>query len=205
MGLKTKCIDMIYGIATGSRRIRLLLTPVVGLSFLLTAVICILAGLAVDKWLGLAPIVGEPFNRYLGIPLMIAGLVIISWSVQHFVKAKGTPIPINPPSRLVVSGPYVYVRNPMLGGVFVLIFGIGVFSGSKALLFFFAPLFIAVLVTELKTIEEPELAMRLGRSYRNYKRQTPMFFPSLRRLKHPMPQDPDMHNDSLHSDPSRKR
>jgi protein-S-isoprenylcysteine O-methyltransferase Ste14 len=30
---------------------------------------------------------------------------------------------------------------------------------------------------ELKAIEEPELEMRLGEAYREYKKRVPMFFP----------------------------
>ena len=32
---------------------------------------------------------------------------------------------------------------------------------------------------ELKAIEEPELEMRLGKDYLDYKKKTPMFFPKM--------------------------
>jgi len=37
-------------------------------------------------------------------------------------------------------------------------------------------------VMELKAIEEPELAMRLGNTYLEYKKKTPMFFPRVRQI-----------------------
>jgi len=99
------------------------------------------------------------------------------WSVFHFIRVKGTPVPFNPPPKLVATGPYAYVRNPMLGGIFLFLFGLAFCYRSLALLFCFTPLFILINVVELKLIEEPELEMRLGPAYRRYKKQTPMFFP----------------------------
>ena len=45
---------------------------------------------------------------------------------------------------------------------------------------FFITLFIALNVWELKAIEEPELAKRLGEAYLEYKKNTPMFIPNFR-------------------------
>lgn len=182
MGMKSKCIDMIFRIATGNRRLRMLLTPIVGLSYLILAAISIAAALAVDSWLNLGPLLPIPLNRVVGGPVIAIGLWMVLWSQLHFFKAKGTPVPINPPPRLVVSGPYAHVRNPMLSGVFLLLFGIGLAMGSISLFFIFAPLFVLGNVAELKAIEEPELEMRLGQPYADYKRKTPMFFPSLRKF-----------------------
>jgi protein-S-isoprenylcysteine O-methyltransferase Ste14 len=83
---------------------------------------------------------------------------------------------------LVTTGPYAYVRNPMLTGVFALLFGIGLSLGSASLLVIFTPLFILVNVWELKVIEEPELVKRLGQDYIEYRKRTPMFFPSLGKI-----------------------
>jgi protein-S-isoprenylcysteine O-methyltransferase Ste14 len=66
----------------------------------------------------------------------------------------------------------------MLTGVFALLFGIGIFFGSVFLLFVFIPLFIFINYWELKAIEEPELVKRLGQEYIEYRKMTPMFFPS---------------------------
>jgi protein-S-isoprenylcysteine O-methyltransferase Ste14 len=66
----------------------------------------------------------------------------------------------------------------MLTGVFALLFGIGVLLGSASLLVIFTPLFIFINVWELKAIEEPELLKRLDQDYIEYRKRTPMFFPS---------------------------
>ena len=78
---------------------------------------------------------------------------------------------------LLTHGPYAYMRNPMLSGVFLILFGAGIFLQSVFLIFVFTPLFIALNVIEVKMIEEPELALRLGKEYLVYKKRTPMFFP----------------------------
>jgi len=67
----------------------------------------------------------------------------------------------------------------MLTGMFLLLFGLGFVLQSLTLLLIFTPLFILLSVLELKIIEEPELAMRLGRDYLNYRKKTPMFFPKI--------------------------
>ena len=70
----------------------------------------------------------------------------------------------------------------MLTGVFALLFGIGALLGSGSLLVIIIPLFILVNIWELKAIEEPELVKRLGRDYVEYRKRTPMFFPSLGKI-----------------------
>lgn len=103
------------------------------------------------------------------------------WSILHFVKVKGTPVPFNPPPKLVNTGPYSYVRNPMLCGVFVLLFGFGILFNSISLVFIFSPFFILLNFIELKAIEEPELEKRLGKDYSEYKKRVPMFFPRFKK------------------------
>ena len=107
----------------------------------------------------------------------------MGWSVFHFLKVKGTPVPFNPPPKLVATGPYAYARNPMLTGIFLLLFGLGVLFQSLSLVLFFTPAFIALNVWELKAIEEPELEKRLGQEYIEYKEKIPMFIPRLERKR----------------------
>ncbi|MBA7666493.1 hypothetical protein ES703_74574 [subsurface metagenome] len=103
------------------------------------------------------------------------------WSILHFIKVKGTPVPFNPPPKLVTTGPYSYIRNPMLSGVFILMFGFGILFRSISLVFIFTPLFILFNFLELKSIEEPELEKRLGKDYLEYKKSVPMFFPRFKK------------------------
>ncbi len=177
MELKTNLIHLIFRVATGSRRVRMFLAPVVGLSYFLFATMFAVLALAMDHWLETPPFPPFPVNLYAGISLCFAGLSLACWCVINFLRVKGTPVPFNPPPVLVTSGPYAYVRNPMLSGVFILLFGLGSVFQSIFLIFVFTPLFMLINILEIKTIEEPELEMRLGKAYSEYKNITPMFFP----------------------------
>jgi protein-S-isoprenylcysteine O-methyltransferase Ste14 len=182
MTLKTKCIETIYNVATSSRKIRNFFTPLGALFFALLVFLFILLALKLDRLLGITDIFSRPLSIILASLFFFVAFILIGWSVLTFLKAKGTPVPLNPPPRLVTTGPYAYVRNPMLTGVFALFFGIGVLLGSVSLLALFTPFFIFINVWELKAIEEPELLKRLGQDYCEYRNSTPMFFPSLEKI-----------------------
>jgi protein-S-isoprenylcysteine O-methyltransferase Ste14 len=108
---------------------------------------------------------------------MATGVAVTAWSALHFLRVKGTPVPFNPPPKVVTTGPYRHARNPMLTGVFLFLFGLGLGVDSFSLVFFFTPLYVVVNVWELKQIEEPELVKRFGDEYIEYRRRTPMFVP----------------------------
>ena len=181
--LRTKLIDLLYKVAIGSKNVRNLLTPVGAIFFAFFITLFILLALQLDRLLGLAGLISRPYNIILSLPLFFAGLSLIGWSVVHFLKVKGTPVPFNPPPKLVADGPYAHTRNPMLSGVFISLFGLGILIGSLSITFIFTPLFIALNVWELKAIEEPELAKRLGEAYLDYKDKTPMFIPNFRQKR----------------------
>jgi len=140
----------------------------------------VFAAIFVDRLLNLPHFLPEGARLKVSIPMIAAGLAIMAWSVFHFLKVQGTPVPFNPPPKVVKTGPYRYARNPMLTGVFLFLFGIGFIVNSISLVFFFTPLYVLLNVWELKKIEEPELVKRLGDEYIEYRRNTPMFIPQYR-------------------------
>ena len=154
-------------------------TPIGAIGYCLLIFVFVVIALYVDRLIGLTNIFPNPLNLILSIPIFLLALFLIGWSVQNFLIVKGTPVPFNPPPQIVTTGPYTYTRNPMITGVFSLLFGCGVFFGSISLLFVFTPLFIYINFWELKSIEEPELEKRLGEDYMKYQKRTPMFFPNL--------------------------
>ncbi len=129
------------------------------------------------------PRILSPITTYASYPLLVIGLVLMLGSVSQFLISRGTPVPLSPPPKLVSQGFYRWVRNPMFGGLFIFIIGLGLWLGSIAMLFVFLPLLIAAATWEIKTIEEPELERRLGQEYCDYRRCTPMFFPRLWRMR----------------------
>jgi protein-S-isoprenylcysteine O-methyltransferase Ste14 len=177
MSLKTKWIEILYNVASGSKTFRDFVTPIGAFFYALLIYSFVVIALQVDRLLGLTTIFPRPFHIILSLPMFLLTLFLMGWSILNFVRAKGTPVPFNPPPQLVTTGPYAYVRNPMLTGVFALLFGLGVLLGSASLLVVFTPLFIVINFWELKAIEEPELLKRLGEDYIEYRKRTPMFVP----------------------------
>jgi protein-S-isoprenylcysteine O-methyltransferase Ste14 len=163
-----------------SKRLRIILTPLGAVIFLSLILLCIYAALRLDGILGLPRIPSRPWNLILSMPFLAGGFSLWLWSLWHFLKARGTPVPFNPPPRLVTSGPYADCRNPMILGVFIMLAGAGLYLRSPSLTVLLAPLFLAVSALEFKYIEEPELERRLGDDYRAYKKRTPMFLPDFK-------------------------
>jgi len=129
--LRESIIDFIYRSATAPEKVRRKLAPLGGAFFVSVILLVILASLAVDRLLGLPALAARRTALYAGLPLFAAGAALWLWSVLQFVRAKGTPIPLNPPSRLIQEGPYRYVRNPMLAGVFIMLLGLGFVAFQK--------------------------------------------------------------------------
>ena len=62
--------------------------------------------------------------------LLLAALLGLA-AVQEFaVRGSGTPVPFDPPKRLVTTGPYAYVRNPMQLSAALVMLGWGAILGS---------------------------------------------------------------------------
>lgn len=183
MGIRGRWIGLLHRAATGGRKTRRLLTPIGAVVFWVFTGAFVAVSMVTDRWLGLPwPLPGGP-TWIIAVLLIVVGVGVTAWSALHFLKVKGTPVPFNPPPKLVSTGPYRFARNPMLTGVFLLLFGTGFAIKSLSLLVFFAPLYILANVWELKEIEEPELVKRIGEDYVAYRRRTPMFIPGMRRGK----------------------
>jgi protein-S-isoprenylcysteine O-methyltransferase Ste14 len=170
-------LEVFHSVATGSRRKRELLTPVGLLFFGLTLAAVVVLGLYTDRLLRMPEVLPGRLGESIGVVLLVLGSMLCGWCVLRFRKAKGTPVPFNPPTELVVAGPYVWMRNPMVTGVFTVLFGIGLILHSASIVFIWTPLYILAHVIELKKVEEPELELRFGAAYTEYKRTVPMFIP----------------------------
>ena len=170
-------INRIYSIATGSSKKRNLYTPLGALLFITVTGIFIVLPLLIENIFNIPRFYYPPWNIVVCIPFIGVGLFYTLWSLMIFFKSKGSPVPFNPPPELVVTGPYKTSRNPMTAGLFLQMFGLGILLGSLLLTFVFTPLYILMHYKQLKNIEEPELELRLGEPYKEYKSKVPMFFP----------------------------
>ncbi|MGB6362925.1 MAG: isoprenylcysteine carboxylmethyltransferase family protein [Thermoanaerobaculia bacterium] len=180
MRIRERWVSLLHRAATGTRKTRTLLTPIGLVIFGLFTALFVFLAVLVDRVLALPWPIPVTVNWLVAVPLMAIGVAVTAWSAFHFLKVKGTPVPFNPPPTLVESGPYGYARNPMLTGVFLLLFGIGFAIRSLSLVLIFTPLYVLANVWELREIEEPELIRRLGEDYLAYRERTPMFIPGTR-------------------------
>lgn len=119
-------------------------------------------------------------NRVVGVFFMALGLVpLVESFVRFAVKGLGTPSPLLPARRLVVSGFYRHVRNPMYVGVVSIILGQAfVFADLRllayaALVWFFMHLFVVA-------YEEPRLHHTFGTEYDNFRAHVPRWLPRLK-------------------------
>ena len=183
MRIRDRWISLLHRTATGSKKVRTLLTPIGVVIFGGFTGLFVILAVLVDRWLSLPWPLSSGLSWLIAAPLIAIGVGVTVWSAFHFLKVKGTPVPFNPPPTLVMTGPYKFVRNPMLTGVFLFLFGIGFAIRSLSLVVLFTPLFILANVWELKEIEEPELVKRLGEDYVTYQQRTPMFMPRMRPKK----------------------
>lgn len=125
------------------------------------------------------PFLGVPGVRILGLILIAAGLVPLLESFVRFVlKGLGTPAPVFPARHLVVGGFYRYVRNPMYVGVFAIILGEALLSGSRPLLTYAFLVWLGFFLFVL-LYEEPTLRRSFGAEYANFCRHVPRWLPRL--------------------------
>ena len=103
-----------------------------------------------------------------GVAFLAIGLVLVLRTVMLFAHVgKGTLAPWDPTQRLVVVGPYRYVRNPMISGVLAILVGETLAFWSASLLAWFAVVF-AVNAIYMPLVEEPGLSRRFGEDYERY-------------------------------------
>jgi protein-S-isoprenylcysteine O-methyltransferase Ste14 len=119
------------------------------------------------------------FSTDLGLLAVAVGLSLMISTIGLFVKVgRGTLAPWMPTERLVVLGPYRFVRNPMISGVLFVLLGEALLFRSWPLLAWWA-LFFAINAVYLPLSEEPGLERRFGEDYRRYKREVPRWIPRL--------------------------
>ena len=119
------------------------------------------------------------FLLFLMFMLFVSGLILMIWTMKLFARVgKGSPAPWNPINKLITTGPYAYVRNPMLLGVFLFLGGECLMFQSWAL-FYYLLFFIGVNLVYFPLSEEKGLYKRYGNEYLEYKRNVPRFLPRL--------------------------
>ena len=115
-----------------------------------------------------------------GMILVVSGVLLAAWCILTFVFiGRGTPAPFDPPRRLVASGPYGFVRNPMYLGALFTLAGAALFYQSWSLFVYCAFLGLSFHILVL-AYEEPTLRATFGTEYDNYCHHVPRWVPRSR-------------------------
>ena len=115
-----------------------------------------------------------------GLAASGAGVALMYRTITLFAReGEGTLAPWDPTRKLVVRGPYRYVRNPMIVGVLAVILGEAALFGSPALVAW-AATFLALNAVWFPFVEEPGLVERFGDEYNRYRRNVPRWLPRRR-------------------------
>ena len=183
MSLTNRYAEFIYRIATTKNKLKIIMTPIGIIIWFGLSVAFVLASLWLDKLLPVYQPFSPPTNLFLSVPLIVIGSSLSLWTVYNFFRARGSPVPLNPPKKLLTTGLYSHVRNPMLLGWIIMLFGVGLLLNSISLILIFTPLFILVNILYLKTIEEKEMEKKFGEQYLKYKESVPMFMPRFGKRK----------------------
>jgi protein-S-isoprenylcysteine O-methyltransferase Ste14 len=121
--------------------------------------------------------------RPAGWIMVATGALVVLPSMSIFAwRGFGTPAPFDPPRRLVISGPYRFVRNPMYVGFVVVLAGEAiVYPYLTRLMVGTLAVFVALATGFVMTFEEPVLRSKFGDEYaaycRNVGRWIPRFAP----------------------------
>jgi protein-S-isoprenylcysteine O-methyltransferase Ste14 len=132
-------------------------------------------------WSGIVAPTTTGAPQVAGMIMVTIGTVIALWCVFTFVFiGKGTPAPFDPPRKLVICGPYRFVRNPMYIGAGMTLVGAALYYESLAI-FLYTGLFF--LITHLFVVfyEEPTLRRTFGHEYEAYCRRTKRWWPMHKR------------------------
>jgi protein-S-isoprenylcysteine O-methyltransferase Ste14 len=110
------------------------------------------------------------------VPLGVGALLYLGCIWEFGARGQGTPAPIDPPRKLVVWGPYRYVRNPMYIAVALVVLGWAVFFRSPLLLVYLAVV-LGLFQVFVLTIEEPSLERLFGADYEAYRHAVRRWWP----------------------------
>jgi protein-S-isoprenylcysteine O-methyltransferase Ste14 len=130
-------------------------------------------------WRLRSPLPDWGIARAAGGLLICAGLAPIVSSFNEFVRADGTPVPVAAPPRLVVSGFYRYVRNPIYVGFLIVLLGQALLFGSSGLAWYALAAW-CIGAAAVRWYEEPRLAPRFGADYEEYRQHVRAWLPRLR-------------------------
>lgn len=121
-----------------------------------------------------------------GGALVVPGGWMVADAVDRVYLRQATPLGDRPPERLVRSGWYAVVRNPMAAGMTLVLAGETLLWSAPGIALW-AAFVLGVSWTAVRRVEEPSLAEAFGEEYAAYRRAVPAWIPGtvVRHRPHP--------------------
>lgn len=120
------------------------------------------------------------YLRLAGLLIIILGISLLFWAHGHLME-NWSPIiekKFTKSRKLIVSGPYRYIRHPIYTASFITIIGFFIFTANWILTGI--PLIILVLFYSSKIPrEEKELMNNFGKKYKDYMKSTGGLIPKI--------------------------
>jgi len=113
----------------------------------------------------------------LGGVVFCAGIAVWVRCLDSFIRqGRGTPFPLDAPSRLVTTGPFSVIRNPIIAAEVAVIWGEALFFASVGILIYAVLISLAAHLAVVYG-EEPDLRRRFGDEYAEYCDRVPRWWP----------------------------
>ncbi|HEY0646365.1 isoprenylcysteine carboxylmethyltransferase family protein [Phenylobacterium sp.] len=125
-----------------------------------------------------APIPNAALAMVGGLVMALGAVLLVECFTRFALQGLGTPAPVAPPQRLVVSGAYRHVRNPMYVAVVSLILGQAALFASLPLLIYGAVVWAGFHAFVLG-YEEPTLRRQFPQDYAAFCAAVPRWIPRL--------------------------
>jgi protein-S-isoprenylcysteine O-methyltransferase Ste14 len=146
---------------------------------LFVGVILIFVPARLLSWSGIVRPDAIGWQQMAAVLIVVLGAAVALWCLLSFVTVgRGTPAPFDPPRRLVVQGPYRFVRNPMYIGAGLALGGASLYYASSHLLAYTA-LFFLIAHLFVVGYEEPTLHRTFGEAYQAYCQRVDRWWPRL--------------------------
>lgn len=133
-------------------------------------------------------------SAWSGHPAWVQSLVLqlfcipavfgLSALTEYTTRGRGSPMPLDPPHRLVTTGPFAYVANPMQLAKVLTLFAWALFARSWWLLIA-AVVWLVLGAALLEPAERPSLQRRFGSAWSTYRRATRPWWPRWRPWRDP--------------------
>lgn len=115
--------------------------------------------------------------KLFGFTLFVFGFGLFLWTISLFqIISQGTLAPWTHKKELVTTGPYKYIRNPMILGVAFILLSEGLLFRSINILVW-AKIFLFINIVYIYFIEEPFLTKKFGSKYSDYKKDVGAWIP----------------------------